>query len=61
MIDRLSDPYRVVLLLHDVEELGTAETARRLEISENNVEVRLHRARQALRELPDPHLRRQDS
>jgi RNA polymerase sigma-70 factor (ECF subfamily) len=56
-IDRLPDPYRTVLLLRDIEDLDTEETARMLEITPNNVKVRLHRARQALRALLDPHFR----
>jgi RNA polymerase sigma-70 factor (ECF subfamily) len=52
-IDRLPESYRTVLLLRDIEELDTAETARLLELSENVVKVRLHRARQALRTLLD--------
>ncbi len=57
-IERLPDSHRVVLLLRDIEELDTAETARLLEISEGAVKVRLHRARQALRELLAPRLGR---
>lgn len=53
-IDDLPEPYRVVLLLRDIEELDTGETAKRLDISEAAVKVRLHRARQALRTLLDP-------
>ncbi|MBI5764805.1 MAG: sigma-70 family RNA polymerase sigma factor [Planctomycetes bacterium] len=56
-IDELPDPFRVVLLLRDIEELNTQETAERLRISEPAVKVRLHRARQALRTLLDPTLR----
>ncbi len=56
-IDRLPASYREVLLLRDIEELDTAETSALLGISENAVKIRLHRARQALRELLDPHLR----
>lgn len=56
-IDRLPESYRTVLLLRDIEELDTDETARMLEISPNAVKIRLHRARQALRELLDPALR----
>jgi len=52
-IDALPESYRTVLLLRDIEELDTAETARLLELSENVVKVRLHRARQALRTLLD--------
>lgn len=56
-IDRLPENHRTVLLLRDIEELDTAETAAALGITENAVKVRLHRARQALRELLDPMLR----
>lgn len=38
-------PYRLVLVLHDIEELSTDEIARVLSIKEGNVRVRLHRAR----------------
>jgi RNA polymerase sigma-70 factor (ECF subfamily) len=38
-------PYRLVLVLHDVEELSTDEIARVLNLKEGNVRVRLHRAR----------------
>lgn len=40
--------HRVVLLLREVEELDTAETAGLLGITENAVKIRLHRARHAL-------------
>ena len=60
-IDDLPESYRVVLLLRDIEELNTAETAERLNISEAAVKVRLHRARQALRTLLDPILRTDQS
>lgn len=56
-IDQLPDPYRVVLLLRDIEELSTEETAKLLGVTPNAVKVRLHRARQALRTLLDPHMR----
>lgn len=57
-IDRLPESYRSVLLLRDIEELDTEETARLLEITSNAVKIRLHRARQALRELLDPSFRK---
>lgn len=57
-IDRLPATYRTVLLLRDIEELDTAQTAQRLGVTPNAVKIRLHRARQALRELLDPQLRR---
>lgn len=50
-IDQLPDTYRTVLLLRDIEELSTDETAQILGISDNAVKVRLHRAHQALRTL----------
>ncbi len=56
-IDRLPEIYRTVLLLRDIEEYSTEETAELLEINANAVKTRLHRARQALRSLLDPHMR----
>jgi RNA polymerase sigma-70 factor (ECF subfamily) len=56
-IDQLPDSYRIVLLLRDIEELDTEETAAALEMSANAVKTRLHRARQALRTLLDAQLR----
>lgn len=50
-IERLPDTYRTVLLLRDIEEMNTPETAVMLGITENAVKIRLHRARQALRAL----------
>ncbi len=52
-IDRLQDSYRAVLLLRDIEGMTTEEAARALETTPGAVKVRLHRARQALRELLD--------
>jgi RNA polymerase sigma-70 factor (ECF subfamily) len=60
-IDRLPESYRTVLLLRDIEELDTAETAKLLGISEGAVKVRLHRAHQALRGLLEPCLGRETS
>jgi RNA polymerase sigma-70 factor, ECF subfamily len=45
----LSESFRSVLMLRDVEGLSTAETAECLGISESLVKTRLHRARAALR------------
>lgn len=45
----LSESFRSVLMLRDVEGLSTAETAECLGISEALVKTRLHRARAALR------------
>lgn len=59
-IEKLPESYRVVLLLRDIEELTPAETAESLGISRTAVKVRLHRGRQALRTLLDPHLREKE-
>jgi RNA polymerase sigma-70 factor, ECF subfamily len=48
-IDRLPETHRTVVLLRDIEELDTEETAKALGITPNAVKIRLHRARQALR------------
>lgn len=41
--------YRAVLMLRDIEEMSTTETAAALELSEDNVKIRLYRARILLR------------
>ena len=56
-IGELPESYRTILILRDIEELDTDETAERLGVTPNAVKIRLHRARQALRTLLDPHLR----
>ena len=48
-VEKLPDPYRAVFMLRDGEEMSTTETAHALEITEENVKVRLHRARALLR------------
>ena len=50
-IERLPDTYRVTVLLRDIEELSTEETANLLGITTTAVKLRLHRGRQALRQL----------
>ncbi len=49
-ITELPDPLRAVIVLRDIEQLSTEETAERLGISPSAVKVRLHRARLRLRE-----------
>jgi RNA polymerase sigma-70 factor (ECF subfamily) len=50
--DALPNDYRSVFMLREIEGMSTAETAECLEISEENVKTRLHRARSLLqREL----------
>ncbi len=56
-IERLPDSYREVLALRDIEQLDTADVAELLGVSKGVVKTRLHRARQALRALLDPHFR----
>jgi RNA polymerase sigma-70 factor (ECF subfamily) len=58
-IARLPDAYRTVLLLRDIEELSTEETAKALGVTTNTVKIRLHRARQALVKLLDPAMTRE--
>ena len=41
----LPEQYRIVVMLRDVEELSTSETAAALDLTEHNVKVRLHRGR----------------
>lgn len=55
-IQRLPTTHRTVLLLRDIEELDGQEAAARLGISAGAVKVRLHRARQALRQVLEPAL-----
>ncbi len=50
-IDRLPDSYRALLVLRDIEERDTEESAELLGLTVSAVKSRLHRARQALREL----------
>ena len=52
-MDELPDIYRTVFVLREVEEMSTAEAAAALDISEELVKVRLHRARAALRQRLD--------
>jgi len=52
-IEQLSDTYREIIILRDIEQLDTSETAQALDITEGAARVRLHRARQALRALLD--------
>lgn len=49
-VDALPEAYRSVFMLRKIEEMSTAETAECLDISEETVKVRLHRARSLLRE-----------
>jgi RNA polymerase sigma-70 factor (ECF subfamily) len=54
-IDRLPENYRTVLVLRDIEGLSTEESAQALGVRPEAAKMRLHRARQALRTLLEPH------
>jgi len=56
-ISELPDIYKTVLLLRDIEGLSTTEAAEVLEVSEEVVKTRLHRARLAVRQKLDWYLR----
>ena len=56
-IQELPEIYRSVVLLRDVEELTTEETAEILDIRPDAVKMRLHRGRLALRQYMDHYLR----
>lgn len=45
----LPDSYRTVVMMRDVEQMSTSETAEALELSEENVKVRLHRGHSMMR------------
>jgi RNA polymerase sigma-70 factor, ECF subfamily len=56
-IARLPDTYRSVILLRDVEDLSTEETAQVLDLSVDVIKTRLHRARLAIRQEVDRYLK----
>lgn len=50
MVQKLSDKYRIPILLYYMEELSITEIAGILQMSENTVKTRLRRAKKILRE-----------
>lgn len=56
-IQNLPPLYRAVILLRDVEELTTREAADVLDVTQEVIKTRLHRARLAVRQELDRHLR----
>jgi RNA polymerase sigma-70 factor (ECF subfamily) len=60
-IDQLPEPYRVVVLLRDVEELPMTEVMEATGLTEPALKSRLHRARLALREALVPYLKGEDT
>ena len=55
-VDDLPEPFRLVFMLREVEELSVEETAAHLGIRPETVKTRLHRARRRLREALDTKL-----
>ncbi len=60
-IGELPENYRSVILLRGVEELSTEETAQILDLPQDVVKTRLHRARLAVRKKLDEFLRTEGS
>jgi RNA polymerase sigma-70 factor (ECF subfamily) len=56
----LPTQYRMVLVMRDMEQLSTKEVAEALEISEENVKIRLHRARLFLRQELERYIKEGD-
>jgi RNA polymerase sigma-70 factor (ECF subfamily) len=56
-IQELPEIYRAVILLRDIEELSTDDVAQVLDITQETVKTRLHRARLAVRQKLDGYLR----
>ena len=52
----LPPAYRAVVLLRDMEELSTEETAQILDLTPDVVKTRLHRGRRAMRQTLDCYL-----
>lgn len=50
VVDALPDSYRVVFVLREIEGLSIAETAESLDLTEDTVKTRLHRAKAHLRQ-----------
>ena len=49
-VDELPEIYRLVFMMREVQQLSTAETAECLEVSEDVIKIRLHRAKAMLRD-----------
>ena len=56
LIEQLPEQFRVVFVMREVEGLSTAETAACLEINEETVKTRLHRAKRLLKDRLDRQL-----
>ncbi len=53
-MSQLPENHRIILLLRDIEQMDTEQTARKLGTNPGVVKTRLHRARQAFRSLLRP-------
>lgn len=60
-ITELPEMYKSVILLRDMEELSTQETAQILDVSVDSVKTRLHRARLAVRKQLDAYFQAHDA
>ena len=56
-LSQLPESYRIVLHLRDIEGYDTKEVAELLDVTPDNVKIRLHRARSAMKKLIEPLLR----
>jgi RNA polymerase sigma-70 factor (ECF subfamily) len=59
-IGQLPETYRTALLARDIEGMELEDIAAMLNVTPNAVKIRVHRARQALRSLVDPHFRQEN-
>ena len=48
-VDALPEPFRIVFVLRDIEDLSIEETAKQLDLKPQTVKTRLHRARRLIR------------
>jgi RNA polymerase sigma-70 factor (ECF subfamily) len=48
-VDALPEPFRIVFVMREIEEMGIEETAAQLDLRPETVKTRLHRARRLLR------------
>jgi len=58
-VELLPDPLRTVFCLREIEGLSTEETAGALDLTTENVRVRLHRAKRSLRQTLDARMGRE--
>ena len=54
LAERLPEGYRIVWQLHDIEDMSVGQVAKVLDLTEDSVRTRLHKARAALTTLSRP-------